>query len=139
MTIVNFTPWAALIGGACIGAGALLLLLGAGKIAGISGIVSGIGAQQDKGWRLAFVLGLVLMTAVLFGSESIAIPELASVSAFKLVLAGLLVGLGARLGNGCTSGHGICGIGRFSWRSIVATLVFMAAGIATVTVLGLGA
>lgn len=139
MTIVNFTPWVALIGGACIGAGALLLLLGAGKIAGISGIVSGIGTQQDKGWRLAFVLGLVLMTAVLFGSESIAIPELASVSAFKLVLAGLLVGLGARLGNGCTSGHGICGIGRFSWRSIVATLVFMAAGIATVTVLGLGA
>lgn len=139
MTIVNFTPWTALIGGACIGAGALLLLLGAGKIAGISGIVSGIGTQADKGWRLAFVLGLVLMTAVLFGSENIAVPELASVSVLKLVLAGLLVGLGARLGNGCTSGHGICGIGRFSWRSIVATLVFMAAGIATVTVLGLGA
>lgn len=139
MTIVNFTPWTALIGGVCIGAGALLLLLGAGKIAGISGIVSGIGTQVDKGWRLAFVLGLVLMTTVLFGSENIAIPELASVSAFKLVLAGLLVGIGARLGNGCTSGHGICGIGRFSWRSIVATLVFMAAGIATVTILGLGA
>ena len=139
MTIVNFTPWTALIGGACIGAGALLLLLGAGKIAGISGIVSGIGTQADKGWRLAFVLGLVLMTAVLFGSGNIAVPELASVSVLKLVLAGLLVGLGARLGNGCTSGHGICGIGRFSWRSIVATLVFMAAGIATVTVLGLGA
>lgn len=139
MTIVNFTPWTALIGGACIGAGALLLLLAAGKIAGISGIVSGIGTQADKGWRLAFVLGLMLMTTVLFGSGQIAIPELASVSALKLALAGVLVGIGARLGNGCTSGHGICGIGRFSWRSIVATLVFMAAGIATVTILGVGA
>ncbi|WP_417614795.1 YeeE/YedE family protein [Oceanisphaera sp.] len=139
MTIVNFTPWTALIGGACIGGGALLLLLGTGKIAGISGIVSGIGARADKGWRWAFVLGLVLVPTVLFGSGQIAIPELASVSALKLALAGVLVGIGTRLGNGCTSGHGICGIGRFSWRSIVATLVFMATGIATVTVLGWGA
>ncbi|MGB5853941.1 MAG: YeeE/YedE thiosulfate transporter family protein [Oceanisphaera sp.] len=138
MTIVNFTPWIALMGGACIGAGALLLLLAAGKIAGISGIVAGIGTQADKGWRVAFVLGLVLVPAVLFASGQIAVPELTSISVFKLALAGLLVGIGTRLGNGCTSGHGICGIGRFSWRSLVATLVFMAAGIATVTVLGLG-
>lgn len=139
MIIANFTPWTALIGGVCIGAGALLLLLAAGKIAGISGIASGIGTQTDKGWRVAFVLGLILVPAVLFASGQVAVPELASISVIKLALAGLLVGIGTRLGNGCTSGHGICGIGRFSWRSLVATLVFMAAGIATVTSLGLGA
>ena len=138
MTIINFTPWSALLGGASIGAGALLLLLGAGKIAGISGIVAGIGNQSDKSWRLAFVLGLILVPGVLFASQLVAVPVLADFSVLKLVLAGLLVGIGTRLGNGCTSGHGICGIGRFSRRSLVATGVFMAAGIATVTLLGLG-
>ncbi|MGO1247771.1 MAG: YeeE/YedE family protein [Oceanisphaera sp.] len=139
MTIVNFTPWTALIGGACIGAGALLLMLAAGKTAGISGIVSGIATQADKHWRLAFVLGLILVPGVLFATQLVAVPELASMSVVKLVLAGLLVGVGTRLGNGCTSGHGICGIGRFSWRSLVATVVFMVAGIATVSALGWGA
>ncbi|MBO1519052.1 YeeE/YedE family protein [Oceanisphaera pacifica] len=139
MTIINFTPWTALIGGACIGAGALLLMLVAGKTAGISGIVSGIATQADKSWRLAFVVGLVLVPAVLFATDQVAVPELASQSVVKLVLAGLLVGIGTRLGNGCTSGHGICGIGRFSWRSLVATGIFMAAGIATVSALGWGA
>lgn len=139
MTIVNFTPWSALLGGAIIGAGALLLMLGAGKVAGISGILSGIGSQPDKGWRLAFVLGLFLLPALLFWSDLIVPPSLAAFSVTKLVLAGLLVGIGTRLCNGCTSGHGICGIGRLSWRSIVATVLFIAAGMATVTLLGLGA
>ena len=138
MTIINFTPGSALFGAAIIGAGALLLLLGAGKIAGIRGIVAGIGNQSDKGWRLAFVLGLILVPGVLFASQLVAVPVLADFSVLKLALAGLLVGIGTRLGNGCTSGHGICGIGRFSRRSMVATGVFMAAGIATVTLLGLG-
>lgn len=139
MTIVNFTPWSALLGGFLIGAGALLLLLGAGRIAGMSGIVAGIGAQCDKAWRVAFVAGLVLVTWLVFRLNWVSVPSLAEFSVVKLVLAGVLVGVGTRLGNGCTSGHGICGMGRFSWRSLVATVVFMAAGIATVTLLGWGA
>ncbi|ATG73345.1 hypothetical protein CGX12_01140 [Zobellella denitrificans] len=138
MTIVNFTPWTALLGGLLIGGGALLLLIVGGRIAGISGIVAGIGAQPDKGWRIAFVAGLLLVPFVLFGSGLAEAPSLERFSVLKLVLAGLLVGLGTRLGNGCTSGHGICGMGRFSLRSVVATLVFIAAGIATVTLLGWG-
>jgi len=139
MTIVNFTPWSALLGGIFIGSSALLLLLAAGRIAGISGIVAGIGAQPDKGWRIAFVAGLMLMPFFLFDSGGFSAPSLERFSVIRLVLAGLLVGIGARLGNGCTSGHGICGMGRLSWRSVVATLVFMAAGIMTVTLFGLGA
>ncbi|MBU3823567.1 MAG: YeeE/YedE family protein [Candidatus Oceanisphaera merdipullorum] len=144
MTIINFTPWSALLGGVCIGLGALLLLVGAGKIAGISGIIVGLGRKNsaplsDKSWRLAFLLGLVLVPAVLFASQQIAVPNLAEFSVIKLVLAGLLVGIGTRLGNGCTSGHGICGMGRFSKRSFVATLVFIVSGMLTVTLLGLGA
>lgn len=141
MTIINFTPWSALLGGAFIGAGALLLLLGAGKIAGISGIIASLGnksKQADKSWRLAFLLGLLLVPALLFANDVIAVPELAGFSVLKLAAAGLLVGIGTRLGNGCTSGHGICGMGRFSIRSVVATGVFIAAGMATVTLLGFG-
>ncbi|MBM7454315.1 hypothetical protein HNR62_000139 [Oceanisphaera litoralis] len=136
MTIVNFTPWTALFGGMLIGTGALLLLLAGGRIAGISGIVAGIGTQPDKAWRIAFVAGLILMPFILFGADWVTAPSLERFSAIRLLLAGLLVGIGARLGNGCTSGHGICGMGRLSWRSLVATLIFMAAGIATVTLLG---
>ena len=138
MTIVNFTPWTALLGGLLIGGGALLLLIVGGRIAGISGIVAGIGAQPDKGWRIAFVAGLLLVPLLLFSTRLAEAPSLESFSAVRLALAGLLVGLGTRLGNGCTSGHGICGMGRFSLRSVVATLVFIAAGIATVTLLGWG-
>lgn len=139
MTIVNFTPWTALLGGIFIGSSALLLLLAAGRIAGISGIVVGIGTLPDKKWRIAFVAGLMLMPFFLFASDVFSAPSLERFSVIRLVLAGLLVGIGARLGNGCTSGHGICGMGRLSWRSVVATLVFMAAGIMTVTLFGLGA
>lgn len=138
MTIVNFTPLSALAGGLLIGVAALLLLLVGGRIAGISGIVAGIGSQSDKGWRIAFTVGLI---AVPFGVFTLNLAEAYSLqdySPWRLLIAGLLVGIGTRLGNGCTSGHGICGMGRLSPRSIVATLVFMAAGIATVTLSGLG-
>ncbi|OYD24910.1 YeeE/YedE family protein [Oceanimonas baumannii] len=138
MTIVNFTPLSALAGGLLIGVAALLLLLVGGRIAGISGIVAGIGSQSDKGWRIAFTAGLI---AVPFGVFTLNLAEAYSLqdySPWRLLIAGLLVGIGTRLGNGCTSGHGICGMGRLSPRSIVATLVFMAAGIATVTLSGLG-
>ncbi|MDV2857463.1 YeeE/YedE family protein [Oceanimonas sp. CAM02] len=138
MTIVNFTPFSALAGGLLIGAAALILLLVGGRIAGISGIVAGIGSQPDKGWRLAFVAGLIAAPLLVFGVDLAEAYSLQEYSPWRLLLAGLLVGIGTRLGNGCTSGHGICGMGRLSPRSVVATLVFMAAGIATVTLLGLG-
>ncbi|MCC4262951.1 YeeE/YedE family protein [Oceanimonas baumannii] len=138
MSIVNFTPLSALAGGVLIGVAALLLLLVGGRIAGISGIVAGIGSRSDKGWRLAFTAGLI---AVPFGVFTLNLAEAYSLqdySPWRLIIAGLLVGIGTRLGNGCTSGHGICGMGRLSPRSIVATLIFMAAGIATVTLSGWG-
>lgn len=130
----NFTPISALIGGLLIGgAGGLLLLLN-GRIAGISGIVGEALAapRGDTAWRLAFVVGLIAgpLLVQLVLQRPIAVTIDASVP--MLIAAGFLVGLGTRLGGGCTSGHGVCGIGRVSRRSIVATLSFLAAGMATV-------
>lgn len=138
MTIVNFTPLSALAGGVLIGVAALLLLLVGGRIAGISGIVAGIGSQSDKGWRIAFTAGLIVVPFGVFTLNLAEAYSLQDYSPWRLLIAGLLVGIGTRLGNGCTSGHGICGMGRLSPRSIVATLIFMAAGIATVTLSGWG-
>jgi uncharacterized membrane protein YedE/YeeE len=128
-------PLESLAGGILIGLGAALLLLGNGRIAGISGIVGGAirpGQKKDLGWRLLFLAGLVGgggLALRLLRSQS---PAPGGDSFALLVVAGLLVGFGTRLGNGCTSGHGVCGIGRFSRRSLVATLVFMASGATTV-------
>lgn len=131
----NFTPVSALIGGALIGLGTLLLLVGLGRIAGISGITSALLFQkEDKLWRLAFVLGLVagpLLTTLFYQDFSYSTPEL---SPFTLA-AGMLVGLGTAWGSGCTSGHGVCGIGRFSPRSLAATMVFMLFGVLAASVL----
>ena len=130
----EFTPVSALLGGALIGLAATLLYAGIGRIAGISGILNqAIEQRAERGWRIAFLLGLVAAAAAWFASNDIA-PR----SGFPLgwlLLAGLLVGFGTRLGNGCTSGHGICGIARLSKRSLLAVLVFMGSGIATVYVL----
>ncbi|NHI01788.1 YeeE/YedE family protein [Oceanimonas sp. MB9] len=128
----------ALGGGILIGLAALLLLLVGGHVAGISGIVTGLGGASDKGWRLAFVTGLITVPLAAFGFNLAEAAPLQHYFPWRLALAGLLVGLGARLGNGCTSGHGICGLGRRSPRSVVATLVFMAAGMATVALSGPG-
>lgn len=136
---VHFTPLAALSGGLLIGAGAAVLLLLEGRVAGISGIVGGVFRAgfrgfADAGWRIAFVLGLVAapplfaLLAPLPQSRIAATPLL-------LAVAGLLVGFGSRLGSGCTSGHGVCGLARLSPRSLAATLSFMSAGFATVFVL----
>ena len=132
--MANFTPISAAIGGALIGLAAALLMLLTGRVAGISGIFGGcLGAAiSDKGWRVAFIAGLILapVTAAL-GGYAVLHPQMPA-SWITTVAAGLLVGFGARLGGGCTSGHGVCGIARLSVRSIVATAVFMAAAIATV-------
>lgn len=124
------------IGGALIGISAVLLMAALGRIAGISGIASSLllSKPADYGWRLAFVAGLVaapLLMHRLTGESGIGEP---AVRWPWMVLAGLLVGIGTRLGSGCTSGHGVCGVARLSRRSLAATAVFMVFGIATVFV-----
>lgn len=131
--MTQFTPWSAAAGGALIGAAAALLWVSLGRIAGISGILGGLaGAPSgEHGWRLAFLAGLVgapLLYLAAFGAPEVSIAA----GPARLVLAGLLVGFGTRLGTGCTSGHGVCGIARLSSRSIAATGVFMATAAATV-------
>jgi len=134
----SFTPASAAIGGALIGFSALLLWLTSGRIAGISGILGDLGQAErgDRLWRVAFIAGMVaapLLYAV-FSAEGLPRITIASSPAL-LVPAGLLVGFGTRLGGGCTSGHGVCGIARLSKRSLVATAVFMAGAIVTVFIL----
>ena len=125
--MTEFTPVSALIGGALIGLSAMLLMLLMGRIAGISGILAGCLALVggDKAWRVAFIAGLVAspLIGALVGLR-LSEPLMPS-SWAVVVVAGLLVGFGTRLGGGCTSGHGVCGIARLSPRSIVATLIFM--------------
>lgn len=131
-----FAPWHGLLGGALIGLAATLLLLGIGRIAGIAGIALNAMTAPDRGWRLAFLAGLPL-GALLVGMaglkdwSAVAYPAGAALTG----AAGFVVGLGATLGSGCTSGHGICGIARLSPRSLVATAVFVASAVATVFVI----
>ncbi|GGE34694.1 hypothetical protein GCM10007421_05650 [Halopseudomonas oceani] len=130
-----FTPWSALLGGALIGAAAALLMLFNGRIAGISGLVGRLlTPQAGNGEALLFVLGLLLapwLYMALAGEINVQVEA----GPVALIVAGLLVGFGARLGSGCTSGHGVCGLSRLSPRSLVATLSFMGAGFITVFVL----
>jgi len=135
MTIdwLHFTPWRSLAGGALIGLAAAILVVTNGRIAGISGILGGLlrPARNDWGWRLAFVIGLLAAPTVYALVAPLPVPRIEAGTAV-LVIAGLLVGFGTRLGSGCTSGHGVCGLARMSPRSLAATLGFMAAGFATV-------
>ena len=140
--MMEFTPLAAAVGGAMIGAAAGLLLLANRRVAGISGILAASiwpSAGEGRGWRLAFLLGLPAGAAVA-AQLSAAPPVVLEAPPAMLALAGLLVGFGTRLGNGCTSGHGVCGLARGSARSLAATIAFMAAGVLTASVLrhGLG-
>lgn len=134
--MMNFTPLSAAIGGALIGLAAVLLMLSIGRIAGISGIFGGlIGlSAPDRGWRIAFIAGLIL--APLTGSiagYSLTEPQMPA-NWVIVVIAGLLVGFGTRLGGGCTSGHGICGMALMSRRSLTATAIFMGVAIMVVAV-----
>ncbi len=134
--MADFTPVSAAIGGALIGLASVLMMLLTGRIAGVSGIFSGVLnlRSEDKGWRIAFIAGLILAPVVAgWIGHGMATPKLPS-SWTLIVAAELLVGFGSRLGGGCTSGHGICGIGRLSPRSITATIVFMATAVATVAI-----
>ena len=131
----NFTPMAALAGGAIIGLAAGAFVLLNGRIAGISGIAGGLlaAAKGDIGWRIAFLAGLI--GAPLAFQMVAPLPDVQiEAGTATLIAAGLLVGIGTRYGSGCTSGHGVCGISRFSPRSLIATAAFMAAGFVTVFV-----
>ena len=135
--MANFTPLSAAVGGALIGLASALLILLAGRVAGISGIfgaVLGLGTG-DRAWRAAFIAGLILApVAALLAGHAVPLPQMPA-SWVLIVAAGLLVGFGARLGGGCTSGHGVCGMARLSKRSIAATMVFMAAAVIVVALM----
>lgn len=138
MTIdwASFTPWTALAGGLMLGLASALFILVNGRILGISGIVGGLLRPRagDTSWRLSFVLGL-FVAPLLYG-VSTGLPQArVEASWVTVILAGVLVGLGTRIGSGCTSGHGVCGLSRLSPRSLIATLTFMGAGFVTVYVL----
>jgi uncharacterized membrane protein YedE/YeeE len=131
-----FTPWSALGGGILIGLAAALYVLLNGRIAGVSGVLGGLLRPRptEVAWRLAFVAGLVATPSLFWlAGHPQSIPIDTGYGA--LILAGLLVGVGTRFGSGCTSGHGVCGLSRLSPRSLVATVVSMAAGFVTVFVI----
>jgi uncharacterized membrane protein YedE/YeeE len=141
--LAAFTPVASAIGGVLIGTAAALLLLANGRIAGVSGIAGGLftSSAQDRQWRLAFLIGLVLsplfyalvaMSGIFSGVDPSKAHVVIDASIAQLALAGLVVGIGTGLASGCTSGHGVCGIARLSPRSLVATSVFMATAIIVV-------
>ncbi|CDU01210.1 Putative membrane protein [Vibrio coralliirubri] len=159
--MISLIPWDALFGGMLLGASAIILMLGIGRVAGISGIVSRLlppkknkslesGSESssdarieetEKHWRLAFVVGMVVSGWLLIPT-GYQLPQLEEINFAVVIIAGLLVGFGTKVANGCTSGHGIVGMARLSKRSIVATCVFMGVAMATVLVknmIGLGA
>ena len=140
MTIdwTHFTPWTALAGGILLGIASAAFILLHGRVLGISGILGGLLSPKrgDAGWRIAFVLGMLaapVSLTLIAPAGLISAPRI-DASYGLVVLAGLLVGYGTRMGSGCTSGHGVCGLSRLSPRSLVATVTFMAAGFATVYV-----
>ncbi|CAG9426764.1 hypothetical protein NVI2019_PEGOAJLN_02668 [Providencia alcalifaciens] len=138
MTIdwAHFTPGSAAVGGVLIGLAAAILLILNGRIAGISGILAGVlkPVKGDTAWKLAFIVG-ILVAPLLFTAFVYAPEVTITTSTPLLIVAGLLVGFGTRLGGGCTSGHGICGMARFSRRSIIAVVIFMLVAFITVAVI----
>lgn len=133
----NFTALESTLGGVLIGLAAVLLMAFNGRIMGVSGIASAaISGGAGRSWRIAFLIGTILGPVVYL--SAFGTIEMVMVASLPLLaVAGLLVGLGTAIGSGCTSGHGICGISRFSVRSIGATISFVAAGMVTVFIIGL--
>jgi uncharacterized protein len=135
--MANFTPVSAAIGGALIGLSATLLMLLTGRVAGISGIFGGCldFGISDKAWRIAFIAGLVLAPLIAMAiGYAVPLPQMPA-SWAMVIVAGVLVGFAARLGGGCTSGHGICGVARLSDRSMAATAIFMVTAILVVALM----
>ena len=133
----NLTPLSGVLGGALIGLSAAMLMLFTGRIAGISGIFGGLlsPTTSDRGWRIAFIAGVVVAPLIATLATGALLPSPAMpASLIVIVTAGLLVGFGSRMGGGCTSGHGVCGVARLSARSLVATAVFMITALNTVAI-----
>jgi len=135
----DFTPIPALVGGALIGLASVWLLAVNGRIAGVSGILHGIFSPPEAQWRAWFISGL-LLAGLAWQAAGAPVPLRDSLPLGWVAAAGLLVGFGTRMGGGCTSGHGVCGLGRLSARSLVAVIVFMASGMVSTYVMrhGLG-
>jgi uncharacterized membrane protein YedE/YeeE len=135
--MADFDFTSALLGGALIGLSATLLMLLLGRIAGVSGILAGCvdAAQGDGGWRIAFILGLVVAPLVANAAGVNVLPPQMPMSWSLIAVAGLLVGFGTRLGGGCTSGHGVCGVARLSPRSLTAAAVFVVTAAVVVAVM----
>ena len=131
----QFTPGASLLGGVLIGCASVLLMLLHGRIAGITGILTGLlspANREDWTWRAAMIAGMVTAPIAMLAATG-SMPQIqVPVTTAALLVGGVIVGVGAVLGGGCTSGHGVCGLARLSWRSVVATLTFMATTTATV-------
>ncbi len=131
--VINFTPYSSLIGGLIIGVAVVLFFITTGRLAGISGIVSStLEKNKNKFSNLLFIIGLVLgpLVFIFFSQNDVVFKMTSSIP--LIIVGGLLVGLGTKIGRGCTSGHGICGISRFSMRSILATIIFMIFAMITV-------
>ena len=131
--LINFTPYSSLIGGLIIGVAVVLFFITTGRLAGISGIVSStLEKNENKFSNLLFIIGLVLgpLVFIFFSKNDVVFKMTSSIP--LIIVGGLLVGLGTKIGRGCTSGHGICGISRFSTRSILATIIFMIFAMITV-------
>ena len=131
--VINFTPYSSLIGGLIIGFAIVLFFITTGRLAGISGIVSStLEKNENKFSNLLFIIGLVLgpLVFIFFSKNDVVFKMTSSIP--LIIAGGLLVGLGTKIGRGCTSGHGICGISRFSMRSMVATIIFMIFAMITV-------
>ena len=131
--VINFTPYSSLIGGLIIGVAVVLFFITTGRLAGISGIVSStLEKNENKFSNLLFIIGLVLgpLVFIFFSQNDVVFKMTSSIP--PIIVGGLLVGAGTKIGRGCTSGHGICGISRFSMRSILATIIFMIFAMITV-------
>ena len=137
MNIVNFTPQSAFVGGIIIGLAVIIFFIGNGRLAGVSGIVnSTLVSKQNRTDNILFIVGLVLGPIFYVFFTKIDIPFLITSSLPIIITAGFLVGIGTKVGRGCTSGHGICGISLLSVRSIIATIIFMITAIITVKLIG---
>jgi uncharacterized protein len=136
MHIVGFTPGPALLGGTLMGLGLALILISSGRLAGLSGIVAGMLWPGDRDWRLFFVIGMLGVGATVYLVSPTTFDAAQSRPIGLIVVAGLLVGFGTRVGNGCTTGHGFCGLSRGSKRSFVAMMTFFMVAVATATLYG---
>jgi len=137
MNIINFTPVSAFVGGSLIGFAAFLFFIFNGRIAGVSSIASGsIIKNENRFDNILFLSGLII-GPIVYSFSGKEIESVLTNSLPLLIVGGLLVGFGTKIGNGCTSGHGVCGISRFSLRSIVATIAFIITGVITVLIFGI--